>query len=666
MRHQMKLKRNVCFCSLAISLCVTAAFAQGEPQGQPEDYSSGSTETLPSYKGEGSMYLGFRLVNLDGSSKVAEYEEDVSSIALGFDGLGCPLPHRYHLHGEYFGKHNYYGDIGYAYKDFLLFRNIVYADHHNFDHLNYLYPGEPPSIVYEDRSIGGENFVNFVMNDTLLRLKAPDFPLHTFVKHRYVERDGAPEERFLIGSFGNMTKTSETRDINWESKDLTLGVNTHLGPLEVEFSHNLSEFDPDGNNVLHDYFPASFVFGRPADVYPHNVVPETESFANSIKFHSSYTGQIVASATFSNAKYTNNYSGSESEAWKAAMDLRWIPDPVISLFFKYRHREQDKDNPKHVTLTGFANQITYPVRPLISTKKDLFSLSARYRPLSKVTLIGDYTFELRKRKDADEWVILPENSDVHRVNLTAHVQPMDTLKLKAIYDYKNYENPSYNTEPDYSNKVRLNATYTPAAWVTAFIDYSLTLTDRDDLRYLNGDPYLVLTDGERDGRKDRFFGSLSFVFSPEATLTASWVYNRWKVEQDLTYSQWNVSGTGGDLPFYDRGAPYTDRANTLSLSGFCLLRKDLTLTADLSYTVAEGDYQPRVAVQGDQFSLGSFSSMKITETIVSIELAKKILQDWEIGLKLHADFYNDKFSDDFGEHQDGEVYIATFSLKRYF
>ena len=99
---------------------------------------------------------------------------------------------------------------------------------------------------------------------------------------------------------------------------------------------------------------------------------------------------------------------------------------------------------------------------------------------------------------------------------------------------------------------------------------------------------------------------------------------------------------------------------------FYLLRKDLTLTADLSYTIAEGEYNPRVTIQGDPSSLASFSSMETTETIVSVELAKKILQDWEIGLKFYADFFDDEFSDDVVEHQDGELYITTFSLKRYF
>jgi hypothetical protein len=276
--------------------------------------------------------------------------------------------------------------------------------------------------------------------------------------------------------------------------------------------------------------------------------------------------------------------------------------------------------------------------------------------------LSTYEFSHQERDDVEEWPVLPEETDRHNINLTAHVRPLNKLKLKAVYDYTHYENPAYNTEPDNSNRLRLSGTYLPVPWLTAYVNYVLALTDRDDLRYLNSTPHLVLEGGERDGRTDNFLGSLSFAFSPEASLTASWAYNRWKIEQDMAYSQWGTSGQ----PYYDSSVPYTDEANTLSLSLFYLLRKDLTLIADLSYTVTEGEYQPGYVIQGDSSSLGSFSSIETTETVVSVELAKKILQDWEVGLKFYADFYNDQFSDDTGDHQDGELYITTLSLKRYF
>lgn len=619
-----------------------------------------------SYESEGSFYLGYRFLSRDDSLKAAEYVYPHSSITFGVDLLAAPLPHRYHLTGEFLSQYDYYADSGYAYQDLILFRDILVGIHHNLDHFNYLYPGSPPSITYDDRNLDDAYFIDYINNLLFFRIKAPDFPLHAFVRHRYVEREGTNEERFVLGSFDKLTKTSETRSVDWKSNAVTLGANSHLGPIEMEYTYDQADFDPGHTNSLYDYYPFSSVYPRPADVYPHGVVSETELSANTLKMHTSYTGGIVASGTLSNLAQQNNYSGTESTTWKGAFDFSWMPDPAIGFFFKYRHKDMDMDNPDVVTLNGAVNSLIYPVRPGISYDRNDFSLTARYRAMAGLTLLSTYDFSRLDRGDFDDWVVLPEKTDRHNLNLTAHAKPLNTLKLKAVYDYTVYTDPAYNTQPDNSNRLRLSATYLPISWMTVFANYVLAVSERDDLRYLNADPYLVLEEGERDGRTDHFLGSLLFTFSPKASLTTSWAYNRWKIEQDLAYSRWNADGTGGDLPYRDRGVPYTDESNTLSLSVYYLLRKDLSLTADLSYTFAEGEWKMGDVIQGEQASLASFSSMETTETIFSVELAQKVLRDWEIGLKFYADFFNGSFSDDTGDDQDGELYITTLSLKRYF
>jgi len=645
-------------CSLAETLVPAAG--NSEATGGDE-----SAETLPSYKGEGSIYLGFRWVEFDEFSRPAEYEED-SSLVVGINGIACPLPNRYHLQGEYLGKNSYYSDLGYAYRDIVLFRDLLVGVHHNLYHYNYLLPGDPPFVTYEDRNPGDKNYVNFTKNDLSLRLKAPDFPMHAFLKHRYVERDGSIQERFVLGDFFGLTKVSESRDIDWQSNDLTFGMNSHLGPVEIEYAYNQEEFEPGSNNVLYDWYPASDIFGRPGDIYPHNGVTETESTANSLKFHTSFTGQLVASATLSNAGNTNNYSGAESEAWKAAVDLRWLPDPLIGVFLRYRHKTLDQQNPDTTTLFGQNNRLNYRVRDLVSSHNDLASISARYRPLNAVTLIGNYEFEHRHRTDLEDWEMLPENSDVHRVNLTVHASPLDALKLKAIYDYENYQDPSYNTEPDHLNKFRLNAVYTPAAWVTAYLDYSLAVTRRDDLHYTDDEFENRLGSGQRDGHTDRFLGSLSLLISPESTFTASWSYSKWDVDQDLAFTQWDEGGGGEFSLYYAFGNGYVDESNTISLSLYYQLRQDLSLTTDLSYTIAKGDFTPGNYIMEELSNPPSFSSVKTTETILTIDLAKQLLENWEVGIRFVADFFDDDFSEKSSDHQDGNLFITTFMVKRYF
>jgi hypothetical protein len=299
---------------------------------------------------------------------------------------------------------------------------------------------------------------------------------------------------------------------------------------------------------------------------------------------------------------------------------------------------------------------------LVSTRSDLFSVAARYRPLNLLTLIGKYEFELRERSEVEEWLVLPEESEVHRINLTAHARPHKTIKLKAIYDYNGYDDPAYNTEPDHMSKLRLNATYTPVNWMTALFDYLFTVNSRDQLRYYNGRERKFYEQGERDGRRDHVLASLAFVVSPDATLTASWNYNRWKIEQDLTHTVSN--STAG--PYYDKGVPYEDESNTWMVSFFYQLRKDLSFTADASYTEATGEYLSGVLAQDGTTTLGSFSEMDYKETAVSAELAKTILQDWEVGLQMRYGHFNDELNHSGPDHQDGELYVATVMVKRYF
>ncbi|GBE13941.1 MAG TPA: hypothetical protein ENG79_07405 [Desulfobacteraceae bacterium] len=642
--------------SLGLIVCgtVAPALAEGTPKGVENN------ARLPSCQSKTQFFAGYRWVNLDDSERAGEYQDLHSSLTAGIDAFSCPLPYRFHLNGEFLNKNDVYADTGYAYSDLLLFRDIFIRVHHNLEHSDYQHSGEPPEINYEDRNVGARYSTNISNNFLSLRLKAPDFPFHIFLKHRYVAKEGSIQQRFLLGGFENIHKISETRQIDWRSNAITLGVNSHLGPLEIEYTHDFSRFDPGNNNVLYDFYPAAAT--RPADIYPHNVIPETESRANSLKLHTSYTGRIVASVTLDNGHRKNNYSGAVADTWQGAVDVSWVPAPSLMFFFKYRHKDLALDNPDFVTLSGLAHTMTYPVRRSISSRKDIFSWSASFRPISRLTIIPAYHFEHLARQDSAAWRILPEYTNIHSIKLTAYTRPLNKLKFKAIYDYKYYDHPAYNIEPDSSNQIRFSTTYLPVPQVTALLDYSLTLNVRNHIRYLNVEPDTVVDGGKRTSRNDRFLGSLSFMLSPKASLTASWAYYRGEVEQDLAYGKWDAPGWDGDLPYIDPGVPYTNESNSYTLSLNFRPRDDTTCTADISHTISAGELLPGTTITETPDSLASFSALKISETVLSIKITKQLRPGWEIGLKLLSHIYNDEIDD----RQDGTVYITTFSLKRSF
>jgi hypothetical protein len=190
------------------------------------------------FETEGDFFLGYRWVSTEDSLKAAEYIYPHSSFSFGLNLLSCPLPFRYNVNAAFISKHDFYSDVGFAYKDLVLFRDILVGVHHNLDHYNFKFDDEPLPKIHNDENPADYYYIDFVSNLMSLRLKAPDFPFHTFLNHRHVERDGRIEQRFLLGYFDQFEKVSESRDIEWKSNAVKLGANSHLGPVEIEYAYD--------------------------------------------------------------------------------------------------------------------------------------------------------------------------------------------------------------------------------------------------------------------------------------------------------------------------------------------------------------------------------------------------------------------------------------------
>jgi hypothetical protein len=630
MRYNIKTWVLIAFVFGLVLACEVSPGMAGEDQPLPKttDPVDNFEQEEPAvvFETEGDFFLGYRWVDTEDSLKAAEYIYPGSYATFGLNLLSAPLPYRYHVNAEFLSKYDFYSDAGFAYKDLVLFRDILVGVHHNLNHYDYTFG------LREDRNPSDAYYVDFTSNLMSLRLKTPDFPFHTFVNHRYVEQDGRIQQRFFLGYINQLDPTnkmiSESRDIDWTSNAVKLGANSHLGPIEIEYAYDQAKFDPGQNNILVDNYPeytSTINPDRPAGAYPHNVIPETESSAHTVKMHSSYTGGIVAAATLSNLSQKNNFSLTESTTWKGAFDLSWIPAPAVSFFFKYRHRDVDMDTPDEIYLVGYNGDKSYygslpPVRQGISYDKDMFSLSTRYRHSQRLSLFAGYEFSQLDRKDIAEWPSLTPQTKIHSIDLKAQAKPFDKVKIKAIYEYKNYDQPAYNTTPDKSNMLKLTTTYTPSPALNIYLEYLLALTESDSLSYLDIDSPVPL---ERDGKRDHFLASLTTGLTPKLSLTASWYYQRWKIEQDLLFAKVPVEVP----PYYiDFGVPYTDKANAFSLSLHWVPRDDFTVAADLGYTIAEGTTGYTVMVEGEPLS--SFSDVETTETSFSLDMAKKLPKDW--------------------------------------
>jgi hypothetical protein len=60
--------------------------------------------------------------------------------------------------------------------------------------------------------------------------------------------------------------------------------------------------------------------------------------------------------------------------------------------------------------------------------------------------------------------------------------------------------------------------------------------------------------------------------------------------------------------------------------------------------------------------LATLSNLEAEETSFSLAVAKKLPEDWEVGISLFFNIYNDKPTD----LLDGNALATTFTMKRYF
>ena len=237
---------------LLLVLCSGVSLSMGaedqEPQPLAVEEISPSTQEVPAADChiKGNYFLGYRWISQNDALKAAEYVYPHSSATFGLDLIACPLPFRYHVNSEFLSSYDFYTDAGFAYKDIVLFRDILVGAHHNLEHFNYF----PPN--HTDNNEGDKYYTDFTSNLLTLRLKQPDFPLHAFFTNRFIEQEGKVQQRFLLGTITNPDKISQSRDIAWDSNAMKFGANSHLGPVELEYAYDQDKFNPGPNNILYD------------------------------------------------------------------------------------------------------------------------------------------------------------------------------------------------------------------------------------------------------------------------------------------------------------------------------------------------------------------------------------------------------------------------------
>ena len=569
-----------------------------------------------------------------------------------------PLPHRFLLESYYLNNKDYFGEADYAFKDIVIFNGYTRGVFHNLDHY-VLGPDDPttPSPSFTDMNPGALYSVENTMRRAYIRFKTPDFPFHLYADVWTVDREGTIQQIFLRGFTGGLNIVSQSRDIDWNTQEIRVGANSHLGPVEVDYSHMEKTFQSLADSVLYDTYPIPG-----SNPVPHNLTPNLESSSDTVKIHTSYSGRLVATGTYTNGERKNDYSGARAQYWNAGGDVTYMPITSVMFVLKYRHYDLDFSNPSTVINVTPTALVAVNVRDSIASSRDVLSATVRYRATDRLTLRGEYVNENIDRTTGTQGATLPPppvnapafwdvpaNTTKNTAKIALAYRIMNKLNFRADYSYMKVDNPAYDTDPNKAQTARASLTWSPSTWVNTLLSYSTVHETRDELD-------APLAGGSRDATRNQGLASVTFVVGSRASITASYAYFLNKVDQTITFED----GTGAFS--LEPGVPYQDVANvgSLALTYAPVDRVNLTASASRSYTRGNFSLMGTSTVT-NVGGIAELSNMKVVDSVYAAGI------EMQLGKNLGSDirYQYRKYEDQIDSSQDGteNSLLATLSMK---
>ncbi|QWV94550.1 hypothetical protein KP004_05010 [Geomonas oryzisoli] len=431
--------------------------------------------------------LGYNFVfGDDNRGRALEYGFLKSSRSGGLFYRHMEKDTNFELEGFYLNENDYHADLLMDYKGDYRLHLRTESLYHNLDR-ELLFTPSFPSGRTDDRTSPAEyrsvqdpvtNYgVSVVQDRADFRYRLHNFPLHVNLGYwRYV-KEGTIQQIFADTAFEGPLNTvyAERRGVNQQIQEGRVGLDTHLGPVDLIYDFKVSYFEDRLPTPVHDYQERSHFNGADdfaGGVRQHNENPDSSFFSHTIKLHTSLAGGLVGSGSYSfeqreNLSELSDTTGArhlKSYLQNAAGDLTYTPSREYTFALKYRRQEIDHSKREPLTNSAFADpDIT--VKSPIETTRDLVTGTFSYRPILDLALVGEYRGDFLRRNNVSElptetsWG-LPESTSTHTGSLSAYYRPIKGLRTSATLSYANADHPAYGASFQNRQEAKLLATYT--------------------------------------------------------------------------------------------------------------------------------------------------------------------------------------------------------------
>ncbi len=587
---------------------------------------------------DGDIAFGYRWVLQEGGTAAGEYEYLHPSLAGRALIEYAPLPHRFLFETFVENEKDVYGEFDYAYSDLVMFMSHVRKSYHNLPHLS-LGEDDPltasPSMT--DLDPQGEYFNESTMARAHLRLKTPDFPFHLYLEARSLEKKGTVQQRFMRSFANGFARASQAREIDFETTEAKVIVNSHVNFLEIEYSRAVKEFGNARDKALSD---------STAVDYTHNQVSDTESATDTIKVHTSHTGRIAAAATYSSGERENLDSKVKAEFVNAGGDLTWIPSKDVTVSLKYRRHEVTQEAPATVDSVSLTGATTYPVKDAIGYTKDAVSGYVRYRATDRLTVRAEAVHDTLTREfDPGAWALDEEITRV-TARFGATYRLSNRMMLRGDVSRQTADAPAdsvENTYADTTDSARGLLTWMPASWFNLSLSAGTVRETRDDLAA----PFT----GARETERNRAQTSLSFLAGKRTAIIPTYAFYQNKNASAVAYTDASNGITS------EEKVPYGDTAHVAALAATHALTDNVTLTADAARTWSRGSWRNAGTVAGSG-GIADLTNLKLIETEAGGEVAVRYSKNVGAELRYRYRELDDRIDD----AEDGKVQLILATL----
>jgi len=708
-------KLTLCFASLALfgPLGVTDCLADYKDMAEQvetvADFWLGGTlnDTSSSLnEGMAERYSLKEAGGRVGTNHASEFYALKSSASGGFLIKSAPLPNRFHLELDYYNDKDWFGDLRYSYKDYLQIRLLPRRLTHNLDNLTVFdfAPLATTTSEIEIKDRGIEDYgLRVDIDQYRVRLKTPNFPLHVYSEGEVVRKTGQRQLRFLGGAAyfsggtqGGRVRVTEARDIDQETKTVTIGTNAHLGPVEFDLSTKQRKFKSDESTPVYNY---QIDLVDPTKVAPweHNVLPTLKATTNTVKVHTSHTGRIFASATFSELEKNNETSGAEAKSSLSYGEISWVPVAYFTLGAKLRHQKNDGSAPATTKLTPDSTGTlrNYTVYPAVVSQTDTAIVTARYSMISKSNLNFQYTRQV-KELEGDSAIVWnrPEKTakDIYDVSFTNWAIPKVRTTAKFNFTKTNdvLANSTYepvNNDPYRSRMGNVGVTWLISPRVAAFANASMTKEESDLIRVLG-----IPDDIQSESLNQQYMLSMSFAVNEKFSISPAYTYMSWEQKRGIVWEySYEKADTTPDLPLnpdgtsaetetrhvVDTGYTSKQKAQNYAINLAMKPSKRLNINGVIEYTITKGTYDPtsplslstRVndgVVANTPFNfftdkIGELSQTDTKEFNLRLDSEYDLGRGWGLGLNLRYVDWQDTSTDN---PSDGVYYGGLFKVTK--